>query len=209
MAILTTIILGAWGLYRYFEKRGAEIRSREEERFEGVVQSLGSEHTEARVSASVLLSTFLSPQYARFHEQIFNLAAGHLRTEMSANEVPNPTTKVELPGTVSEMEIIVKNASHLEAGSGPFNNVSHSNENLTGAPFRTSSAIVSSSPSPNSLVQGLANVFSKSYRLARDARVRHYEGDVAILASQYLNASGVRLDGTYLGEYRSALRVVA
>lgn len=188
LTILTTIIVGAWGFYRYFERRGAELRSHEEERFEGIVKSLGSEHAEERVSAAVLLPTFLSLKYARFHEQIFNLAAGHLRAESGGKVGAGSVTKLELPTAVSKLELRV---TPPEGHVGPGVEDEHPSKVVA-----QSSELVPAPPGP--LAQALANVLSKSYRLARDAKVRKREGDLAVFTRQSLNAAGVRLDGTYL-----------
>jgi uncharacterized protein YjbI with pentapeptide repeats len=188
LTILTSIVLGAWGLYRYLGGRRAELRSSEEERFEGVVKSLGSEHAEERVSASVLLPTFLSPEYERFHEQIFNLAAGHLRAEANVKNGAALATKIELPSAFSAIQLSL--TPHEESAPPQ----SEDEYSPAFKPTRSSTP----APSPSPLAQVLANVLSKSYRLARDAKVRRREGDLAVLTRQSLNAAGVQVDGTYL-----------
>lgn len=200
VTLLTTVLVGAWGLYRYFEKRSAELRSREEERFEGVVKSLGSEHAEERISASVLLPTFLSPRYARFHEQVFNLAAGHLRAETHDPMGSPNVTKLEFPANVSKMEVTMGPSTYSASATTP----SAENDVPESAEITSNRQLISprtTTPMPSSLsplAQALANVFGKSYRLSRDAAKRKAEGDRTVLARQLLNASGVRLDGTYL-----------
>jgi HEAT repeat protein/uncharacterized protein YjbI with pentapeptide repeats len=173
LTFLSTVAVGLWALYRYFKGRKAELRNTQEERFEAVVKSLGSEQIEERISASVLLPTFLSPDYARFHEQVFNLAAGHLRAE-AMETTPSTTTDIE----------IVQLASYPTEALTPV---------LEPTPVLKPSIIA---PSP--LAQGLANVFSKAYRLARDARQKQDSADATSITSQFLNAARVRLDGTYL-----------
>jgi hypothetical protein len=80
--VFLALLVAGGGLYKYFDERKKTRLNREEERFEGVVKSLGSQYEQERISAAVLLFTFLDPKnrkYRRFHEQVFNLAAGHLR----------------------------------------------------------------------------------------------------------------------------------
>jgi uncharacterized protein YjbI with pentapeptide repeats len=78
-SLLAAIILGFTGLVRYLQERREELRKREDERFEQVVEALGGEREHERVGAAVLLPTFLRPGYERFFTQVFNLAAGNLR----------------------------------------------------------------------------------------------------------------------------------
>src|SRR5262249_26782556 len=79
--VLLAILLGFAGLFRYLRERREELRKREDERFEEVVKGLGSEVIQQRVSAAMLLPTFLRRGYERFYLQVFNLAAGNLRPQ--------------------------------------------------------------------------------------------------------------------------------
>ncbi len=173
LTFLSGVTVGLWALFRYFRGRKAELRNSQEERFEAVVKSLGSEQIEERISASVLLPTFLSPEYARFHEQVFNLAAGHLRAE-AIDTTLSTTTDIKI----------------LQLPSPPA-------EALT-PELEPTRALKPSVIAPSPLAQGLANVFSKAYRLARDARQKQGSADATSITSQFLNAARVRLDGTYL-----------
>jgi uncharacterized protein YjbI with pentapeptide repeats len=195
LTILTAIGFGIWGLYTYFNGRKAELRNREEERFEGVVKYLGSEHIEERINASVLLSTFLSPVYKRFHEQVFNLAAGHLRTEGSDRGAAATVMKLELPATISKLEL----TAGPPISSRTFSLTSETgNIIVPGAAAAPPSNVPSSPPSPSPIAQALANVLSKSYELCHDAVLHKGQEDVALFTRQFLNAAGVRLDGTHL-----------
>lgn len=81
VSLITAIFVGAWALYRYLSERTKNRLASEDERFEQVVKSLGSEHDQERVSSAVLLPTFLRAGYERFYVQVFNLAAGNLRVQ--------------------------------------------------------------------------------------------------------------------------------
>jgi uncharacterized protein YjbI with pentapeptide repeats len=59
--------------------RKAEREKRAEERFQSVVEGLGSERNEAKVGAAIMLRTFLQPDYEQFYQQSFDLAVAHLR----------------------------------------------------------------------------------------------------------------------------------
>jgi uncharacterized protein YjbI with pentapeptide repeats len=59
--------------------RKTEREKRAEERFQSVVEGLGSERNEAKVGAAIMLRTFLQPDYQQFYQQSFDLAVAHLR----------------------------------------------------------------------------------------------------------------------------------
>lgn len=96
-------------------------------------------------------------------------------------------TKFELPAAVSKVELTVGPPISPAALNAPDH------------------AEIKSPPSPSPLAQILANVLSRSYRLARDARKRE---NLASFTRQFLNAAGVRLDGTYLAhtDFKDACR---
>src|SRR6266699_1961478 len=68
---------------RWLKDRKAEREKRAEESFQSVVEGLGSEREEARVSAAINLRTFLLPGYERFYQRVFGLAVAHLRLPRS------------------------------------------------------------------------------------------------------------------------------
>jgi hypothetical protein len=72
----------------WLEDRKAEREKRTEERFQDVVEGLGSQREEARIGAAILLRTFLQPDpdYERFYIQVFDLAVVHLRLQKSPAE---------------------------------------------------------------------------------------------------------------------------
>ncbi|MDC0833037.1 Pentapeptide repeat family protein [Geitlerinema sp. FC II] len=78
-SVIIAIILGFSGFVRYLQELREERKNKEDERFESIVKSLGSEHLQERIGAAVLLPTFLRPKYERFYIQVFNLAAGNLK----------------------------------------------------------------------------------------------------------------------------------
>lgn len=198
LTFVTTVALVAGGLVSYFQKRSAELRSREEERFEGVVRSLGSERVEERISAAVLLSTFLSPQYARFHEQVFNLAAGHLRSVTNDQYAVSRVAKVELPTTLARVDPTLEIPCEMPMSSSISKVVCVQPSEVSQEPIMLNRDLNVVQPDPSPLAQSLANVLTKSYSMARDARRKKVGSDPTVFTSQYLNAASVQLDGTYL-----------
>ena len=83
VSVLVTVILAFVAAIRYIRERREELIKREDERFENVVKGLGDEQYQQRVSSAVLLPTFLRRGYERFYQQVFNLAAGNLRSRAS------------------------------------------------------------------------------------------------------------------------------
>ena len=69
-----------FGLFRYFQQPGQEIRDKQNARFEEIVRGLGGDREQQQVSSALLLPTFLDSRYKRFYAQVFNLAAGNLRS---------------------------------------------------------------------------------------------------------------------------------
>ena len=63
----------------------------DQERFQAVVEGLGSERVEARVGAAIMLLTFLRPGYEEFYSQTFQLAVAHLRLRKAAPGIPEPS----------------------------------------------------------------------------------------------------------------------
>jgi uncharacterized protein YjbI with pentapeptide repeats len=61
------------------EDHKAEREKRAEERFQATVIGLGNEREEAKISAAILLRTFLRPDHEQFYTQTFDLAVAHLR----------------------------------------------------------------------------------------------------------------------------------
>jgi hypothetical protein len=71
--------------------RQAEREKQAEERFQKVVEGLGSERTEAKVGAAITLRTFLQPGYEqRFYRQAFDLAVAHLGLRKAQASASNP-----------------------------------------------------------------------------------------------------------------------
>lgn len=177
LSILLALALALAGLIKYFKEQKTTLRKREEERFENVVKSLGSQYEQERMSAAVLLPTFLSPEYRRFHEQVFNLAAGHLR--MGPTGAPSPATKVEIPSLVRRFEFSVFPSS-LEDTS--------KQQDVESLPTQL-----------RPLTQPLANVLCESYRLIRDGRnLNSDDKEAESKRRRQINAFGVRMDGVDL-----------
>ncbi len=96
-SLLTTaaaLVVGLVGLVRWFGDRRQEREKRAEERFQSVVEGLGSNSPETKVGAAVTLRTFLRPGYEQFYAQVFNLAVANLRLQpatLSDREQSEPT----------------------------------------------------------------------------------------------------------------------
>lgn len=110
LSSLVLAIAGIFTLFRYFrdlrseqkkqrEDRQAEREKRDEERFQAAITGLGDEKEGARISATSLLRTFLSPGYERFYLQIFDLIVANLRLLRTSNTLQGSTT---LPSALSQ-----------------------------------------------------------------------------------------------------------
>jgi uncharacterized protein YjbI with pentapeptide repeats len=64
---------------RELKDRQNEREKRAEERFQAAGEGLGDEKEGARISATILLRTFLRPGYEQFYTQTFDLAVANLR----------------------------------------------------------------------------------------------------------------------------------
>jgi Pentapeptide repeats (8 copies) len=96
------IVIGAlFGFWRWrvdrrdaqdkeLEDRRDEREKRVEERFQSVVEGLGSTSIATQVGAAIMLRTFLGPGYERFYSQAFDLAVAYLRLRDTRSEKPVP-----------------------------------------------------------------------------------------------------------------------
>lgn len=100
LSTLVVVIGGLFGLWRWrvdrqdeqarelkdrqdaqdkeLKDRKAEREKRAEERFQSVVESLGSTSTATQVGAAIMLRTFLRPGYEQFYSQVIDLAVAYL-----------------------------------------------------------------------------------------------------------------------------------
>lgn len=105
------------------EKREQEYKidreKRDEERFQSLVEGLGSDKIEARVGAAILLRTFLQPGYEQFYSQAFDLAVAHLRLRKTSPNAPEPLD------SLSQALITVLKESFPRARDYLTNNSSH------------------------------------------------------------------------------------
>ena len=122
------------------EDQRVEQEKRDEERFQKVVEGLGSERMEAKVGAAITLRTFLQPGYERFYLQAFDLAVAHLRLRKA---------KASALGPLSSL------AQVLIAPKGPLLQEQQPPPPTTSIPL-------------NSLSQALITVFKISFPLARN-----------------------------------------
>ena len=67
-----------------FKDREDERAKRAEERFQKVVEGLGSDKEGVKVGAAIMLRTFLQPGYEQFYRQVFNLVVANLRLPHAA-----------------------------------------------------------------------------------------------------------------------------
>jgi len=126
-SLISTLTLAAAGVFavmRYFndrwdartkqeeeakrlaDERNIDREKRAEERFQAVVEGLGSEREEAKVGAAITLRTFLRPGYEEFYTQTFDLAVAHLRLPRTPHPPEDPTLPLPLT-TLSQALILV------------------------------------------------------------------------------------------------------
>ena len=74
------------GFNQWLGNRRDEQQKRAEERFQAVVEGLGSERVEAKVGAAIMLRTFLQKDYEQFYSQAFDLAVAHLRLPRTSGQ---------------------------------------------------------------------------------------------------------------------------
>lgn len=75
---------------RWLDDRQAEREKRAEERFQSVVEGLGSTSLVTQVGAAIMLRTFLRPDYKQFYSQVFDLAVAYLRLRNIKSEPERP-----------------------------------------------------------------------------------------------------------------------
>ncbi len=91
---------------RWLEDRKDEREKRAEERFQATVIGLGNEKEEAKISAAILLRTFLRPDHEQFYTQTFDLAVAHLRLPRTPH-LPPGDVDAPLPLTTLSQALIV------------------------------------------------------------------------------------------------------
>jgi uncharacterized protein YjbI with pentapeptide repeats len=137
--IAAGLLAALYSVTTWIRNRQDEQEKRAEERFQSVVEGLGSERTEAKVGAAIMLRTFLQPGYEQFYSQAFDLAVAHLRLRKADASAPGPLSS---PAQV----LIVPKGSLFQEQQPP--------------PSTTSIPL-------DSLSQALITVFKESFRLAR------------------------------------------
>jgi uncharacterized protein YjbI with pentapeptide repeats len=88
LSTLVVVIGALVGFLRWLGDRRSEQEKRAEERFQSVVEGLGSERETARVGAAIMLRTFLRKDYEQFYSQTFDLAVAHLRLPRAPAQQP-------------------------------------------------------------------------------------------------------------------------
>ncbi len=185
-SLLTTaaaLVVGLVGLVRWFGDRRQEREKRAEERFQSVVEGLGSNSPETKVGAAVTLRTFLRPGYEQFYAQVFNLAVANLRLQpatLSDQEKPEPT------GPLAQALVTVFKESYPRARDYLARRLPLAQRFL-----RQRGDI---------LDQALVTVFKESYPRARDHLARRLPLAQRFLRQRgdILDAAGVNLMQAYL-----------
>jgi hypothetical protein len=187
-SVIVAIVLGFAGLIRYFQERSAERKNREEERFESIIRSLGSEYEQEQIGATALLPTFINKKYERFIGQIFNLTVGNLRRGTS---YPNDVELIEpTPEKLEEseedkgfdLELIESIPEKLEESEEAEEFNSKTTRNDTSYSF--------------ALTQALTSLFRESYPIARDVKLKEFktpQSERVFAVGKHLNASGITL----------------
>ncbi len=184
-SFLSTLVLVVGALIGFGQWRGnqrTEQEKRAEERFQKVVEGLGSERTEAKVGAAITLRTFLQPGYKRFYGQAFDLAVAHLRLRKAEASAPAP------PSSPDHVLIIPQGTWQQEQQPPPS----------------------TASISLDSLSQGLITVFKESFPLARkELQKPNAQFDPQLLDATGVRLDHAYLAGTDLAEawlVRASLR---
>ncbi len=86
---------------RWLEDQEAQREKQAEDRFQKVIEGLGSGRIEAQVGAAIMLRTFLQPGYERFYSQTFDLAVAQLRLRGTAFAIPSKPLTQEEQGDLS------------------------------------------------------------------------------------------------------------
>ena len=92
---------------RWLDDRQAEREKRAEERFQSVVEGLGSISTATQVGAAIMLRTFLRPSYEQFYSQAFDLAVAHLSLRQTSPSSPEEDPDNPLPETTLSRVLIM------------------------------------------------------------------------------------------------------
>jgi hypothetical protein len=92
LAAVAAFIVASRGFKQWLGNRQDEQVKRAEERFQKVVEGLGSERVEAKFGAAIMLRTFLQEEqgYEQFYRQAFDLAVAHLRLRKAEVSIPGP-----------------------------------------------------------------------------------------------------------------------
>jgi hypothetical protein len=150
-AILAVVIGGLIGLFRWLGDRRSEREQQADERFQSVIEGLGSKNAETRVGAAILLRTFVQSPYKRFHSQAFDLAVAHLRLRSAKLQSPDPTPS-EPSSSLKPTLVIVFSKPFLQD--------------------RKQTDLIEPLPL-DSLSRALITVFGESLPLAREWREKH------------------------------------
>ncbi len=97
LATLAVLAGGLFAFFRWLGDRQDARKKQAEERFKSVVEGLGSESRETRITSAVLLRTFLDPDYKKFYTQVFDLAVANLRSHEYKETISRIISSVKIP----------------------------------------------------------------------------------------------------------------
>ena len=166
-------ILGAWiGFTQWRGSRKEERRKRDEERFQKVVEGLGSEREEAKVGAAIMLRTFLQKGYEQFHSQTLDLAVGNLQLQHHADQSTS-----QPPNSLGQVLTAIF---------------------TTAQPQSQQQASQNTLQPPDPLSQALITVFKESFPLVREQLRERLKKQGSWFSPQLLDATAIQLDKAYL-----------
>jgi uncharacterized protein YjbI with pentapeptide repeats len=131
IAAFATVVVALFGIYQWrgnrnderkkeisaqakeLEDRNTERMKRAEERFQSVVEGLGSGREEAQVGATIMLRTFLHPGYEQFYTQTFDLAIAYLRLPRTPPTPEGPDAPLPLTTLRQALIVVFKEAFPL------------------------------------------------------------------------------------------------
>jgi hypothetical protein len=74
-------------IWKQIEQKRYEIQIRKEEKFESIAAKLSPDNQLTRATAAVLIFSFLKDDYKEFHEQVYMVLLGNLKTKQIIDNV--------------------------------------------------------------------------------------------------------------------------
>ncbi len=157
---------------RWLDDRRDEREKRAEERFQKVVEGLGSEREEAKVGAAIMLRTFLQKGYEQFHSQTLDLAVVNLQLQHHADQSTS-----QPPNSLGQVLTAIF---------------------TTAQPQSQQQASQNTLQPPDPLSQALITVFKESFPLVREQLRERLKKQGSWFSPQLLDATAIQLDKAYL-----------